>query len=419
MKSLSLLSRVNLLFLIGFSISIPASKAGMNLFLYTYLLSSFALLRFDNVQLNDSSRWVLKSSLIVFGLGIVLALFSKGFDKDAIVYIQKYAYLLFPGALLISIHKSKRFAWWSIGAFILSVIVCLSIDLYSFAIIHDFFHNRGVVRLWGQIGYSRWPIVLVTAMTIALLVELNTKKWLLKGLAWLFVALALVGLALSGSKGGIVAVGVVGFAYLLILAKKNWFIAPVVLLLVFVGVNSELFQKTIGQRGLNTETITASSSTQARLVMIKTGAALSVNNLQNDIAYFLFGGGIENPEEPFQNALDKLPDQENQALIYRGKHWGHTDLHNSYLDQLLKSGVIFSILFYWLIIQVTFRAFKGLKTVEQYHYLPSMFATTLVSYVVFNAFYSNFSDYAIYSQIYLIAIALASPNILNKSTPVE
>ncbi len=403
----NLLTKTNIFFLLGLSISIPASKAGMNAFLYLYVLSSMLMLTQKNIILSDTHRRLLKGSVGVFLVGGLLAFFSKGSDNDSLVYMQKYAYLLVPIALVITTKHNAKVLQWSVLAFMLSVGVCLLIDIYLFSVVYDFFKN-GAVRIWGQIGYSRWPIVVVTAISIALIAQLNTKLGK-RTLALMFAVIAgLFGLALSGTKGGIVAVAILGMFYLAIQARKHWLIIPAALVLIFISINTSTYEKAIGHR-FSYETITTSNSTLERIAMLKTGVAITKHNLANDYNYFLFGGGIDKPEIPYQAALESLDESTLQHISYNGKLWGHTDLHNSYFDQLLKSGLLFSIIFYSLVILMVVQGYYAVSQSKKLKYLPTMYFGTLSAYVVFNCFYSNFSDYAIYSQIYFLGLAIALP----------
>ncbi|MCG9626013.1 O-antigen ligase family protein [Vibrio mediterranei] len=402
-------SKANIFFLIGLSISIPASKAGMNAFLYLYVLSSFVLLRANAIDLSKNQWLLLKSSLGVFLIGTILAFFSKGADNDIVVYIQKYFYLLVPIALVITTLENKKALKWSLASFLLSILVCLLIDFYQYAFIYNFFRDEPG-RLWGQIGYSRWPVVLVTAISIFLLMELNAKDLRVKLLMILLAAFSFFGIILSGTKGGIVATAILGIFYIAIKMRKNWWIAPVMGALLVILVNSAFFQSTIASRLVVNESITL------RILMIDTGLELTESNIKNDVPYFLFGGGIDKPEVPFQKALDKLPSKTLEKLTYQDLQWGHTDLHNSYLDQLLKNGFLFSLCFYAFVIFIAIQAYQALSTINRYKGLPTLFWGTLASYAIFNCFYSNFSDYAVYSQIYFIALAISLPIALCDET---
>jgi O-antigen ligase len=253
-------------------------------------------------------------------------------------------------------------------------------------------------------------VVLVTAISIFLLIELNATDLKTKLLMILLAAFSFFGIILSGTKGGLVATAILGIFYIAIKIRKNWWIAPVMGALLVILVNSAFFQSTIASRLVVNESITL------RILMIDTGLELTESNIKNDVPYFLFGGGIDKPEVPFQKALDKLPSKTLEKLTYQDLQWGHTDLHNSYLDQLLKSGFLFSLCFYAFVIFIAIQAYQALSTVNKYKGLSTLFWGTLASYAIFNCFYSNFSDYAVYSQIYFIALAISLPIALCDKT---
>ncbi|MGV2990256.1 O-antigen ligase family protein [Vibrio sp. E150_011] len=405
--STSWLLRTNIFLLIGLSISIPASKAGMNAFLYLYIISSFFVLKLKDVRLPKKYLSLIQYSIIIFGLGGALSLLSKGDANNLLIYIQKYAYLLMPSAIIISIHQFPRALKWSAVAFLSSCAFCLMIDLYKFAFVFDFF-REGPTRIWGQIGYSRWPVALVTAITLACLIELNLKSLKYRYLAYVFIVISLFGLALTGTKGGIVAVAIVGMSYIGIKSRKHRFILPLAIIGAVLAFNLPVIQKSIGERFSLKELKTANSTTE-RVTMLKTGVAITKFNSDNDLNYLLWGAGLDKPEVPYQQALDSLDSPTRATLLLKNEYWGYTDLHNSYFDQLLKNGVIFSVLFYVLLTMMLYHGYKSMRQQKLIRHLPVMYAGTIIAYLVYNMFYSNFSDYAIYSQIYFIALALALP----------
>ncbi|MFA0088586.1 O-antigen ligase family protein [Vibrio sp. 10N.261.51.F12] len=411
--STSWLLRTNIFLLIGLSISIPASKAGMNAFLYLYVISSFSLLAFSDIKLSKPLSMLMKSSVAVFGIGAVLAIVSKGSFYDVAVYIQKYSYLLLPTALVVSVVSFPKSLKWSIVAFLSSIVTCIFIDLYLFAFVYDFF-DEGIIRLWGRIGYSRWPAVLITGITITLLFLFNQKKRLTWAYGLCFILISIFALILAGSKGGIVALAFVISGFLLVVLSKSKKVAVALVFLLVFTLTTDFFQDNIANRGLTSSSL-QSESIVARTTMIETAIELTKINLTHNMSYFLFGSGLDKPEVSFQQTLDELPQAVSENLIYQGRHWGYTDLHNSYLDQLFKNGLIFSLLFYWLLYLMVRTGFSATQKVTQYQSLGIMYTSTIISFIIFNAFYSNFSDYAVYSQIYFIALALALPLVTEVS----
>ncbi|MGR5220994.1 O-antigen ligase family protein [Vibrio parahaemolyticus] len=418
-KSYDILARSNIFFLIGLALSIPASKAGMNLFLYPYVLTAFALYFKSDFQLRHSQTIILKSSVAVFALGLIFSFFSKGAAADPLVYIQKYIYLLLPICLICTATKSAKAIWWSLAAFILSIVVCIFIDLYLFAFVYDFFSEQ-TVRLWGRIGYSRWPIVLATGITFALVCILNTKKVVKAISATAFIGLSAIAAVLAGSKGGIVAIAIVLFGFSIIVVKSNWKYIFAILVLSAAVFQMDTFQREIIDRGFSTESV-KKESVQARVTMIKTAWSLSKLNASNDLQYLLFGGGLDKPEQAFEQALSSLPVEERETLTYGGRYWGHTDLHNSYLDQLFKNGLLFSLIYTCLMVMFVVFGYQATKASNHhFKHCSFMFVTTILAYILFNSFYSNFADYAVYSQIYFLSLILCLPVVLgNVNKPLE
>ncbi|SEG69936.1 O-antigen ligase family protein [Vibrio hangzhouensis] len=418
-KSYDILARSNIFFLIGLALSIPASKAGMNLFLYPYVLTAFALYFKSDIQLRQSQTIILKSSVAVFVLGLIFSMFSKGVAADPLVYIQKYIYLLLPICLIFTATKNAKAIWWSLAAFIISIVACIFIDLYLFAFVYDFFSEQ-TVRLWGRIGYSRWPIVLTTGITAAVIYVFYSKNITKTIYALSFITLSVVAAILSGSKGGIVAIGILFLGFSTIIIKSNWKYIAVVFLITIAVFQTDTFQTTIVERGFSPESIKG-ESIQARVTMIKTAWSLSKLNASNDLQYLLFGGGLDKPQQAFEQALSSLPVEERETLTYGGRYWGHTDLHNSYLDQLFKSGLLFSLIYTSLMVMLVVFGYQAAKACNHhFKHCSFMFVTTILAYILFNSFYSNFADYAVYSQIYFLSLILCLPVVLGKvNKPLE
>lgn len=413
-KSYDILVRSNIFFLIGLALSIPSSKAGMNVFLYPYLLTAFALYFKNEIQLNSSQSLVLRSSALVFVSGLIFSFFSKGTTPDSLVYIQKYLYLLLPAAFLVTAHTKPKAMQWSLIAFLLSTLVCIFIDLYLFAYVYDFFSEQ-TVRLWGRIGYSRWPVVLATGITISLVYILNSKQLPKTAVAVAFVALSVFAAVLAGSKGGIVSIAIILFGFSIIMIKSSWKCIFAILLLTFSVFQMDTFQREVVERGFSAESIQG-ESIQARVVMIKTAWELSKVNASEDKQYLLFGGGLNKPEIAFENVLSSLPKELLEDLKFDGRNWGFTDLHNSYLDQIFKNGLAFSLCYATLLMILIIQGYQAAKASnERFQYSSFMFLVTVFSYVVFNSFYSNFADYAVYSQFYFLSFVLTLPILLASS----
>lgn len=413
-KSYDILVRSNIFFLIGLALSIPSSKAGMNIFLYPYLLTTFALYFKNEIQLNRSQSLVLRSSTLVFVLGLLFSFFSKGTMLDSLVYMQKYLYLLLPAAFLVTAYTKPKAIWWSLTAFLLSILVCIFIDLYLFAFVYDFFSEQ-TVRLWGRIGYSRWPVVLTTGITISLVYILSSKQLPKTVLALAFVALSVFAAVLAGSKGGIVSIAIILFGFSIVIIKSSWKYIFVILLLTFSVFQMDTFQREVVDRGFSAESIQG-ESIQARVVMIKTAWELSKINASEDKQYLLFGGGLDKPEIAFENTLNSLPKELRESLTFGGNNWGFTDLHNSYLDQIFKNGLVFSLLYAALLMILIIQGYRAAEVSnEKFRYSSFMFVVTIFSYIMFNSFYSNFADYAVYSQFYFLSFVLTLPILLASS----
>ncbi|MCF4175298.1 O-antigen ligase family protein [Vibrio sp. McD22-P3] len=303
---------------------------------------------------------------------------------------------------------------WSLIAFLLSTLVCIFIDLYLFAYVYDFFSEQ-TVRLWGRIGYSRWPVVLATGITISLVYILNSKQLPKTAVAVAFVALSVFAAVLAGSKGGIVSIAIILFGFSIIMIKSSWKCIFAILLLTFSVFQMDTFQREVVERGFSAESIQG-ESIQARVVMIKTAWELSKVNASEDKQYLLFGGGLNKPEIAFENVLSSLPKELLEDLKFDGRNWGFTDLHNSYLDQIFKNGLAFSLCYATLLMILIIQGYQAAKASnERFQYSSFMFLVTVFSYVVFNSFYSNFADYAVYSQFYFLSFVLTLPILLASS----
>lgn len=365
--------------------------------------------------MNHSQAVILKSSIAVFALGFILSLFSKDVVTSSLIYIQKYTYLLLPISLIFTAIKNAKAVWFSLAAFIISIVVCIFIDLYLLAFVYDFFSEE-VIRLWGRIGYSRWPVVLATGITVAVIYIFYTKNIAKTVAAISFIALSIFAAILSGSKGGVVAIGVLFLGLSTIVIKSNWKYIFVVILLSITVFQTETFQRNIVDRGFSLESIKA-ESIQSRIVMIKTAWTLSELNASNDLQYLLFGGGLDKPELAFEQALRSLPNEVHDSLIYGERIWGHTDLHNSFTDQFFKNGLLFSLLYFGLMAVFIVNGYQCAKASSQrLRHCSFMFVTTILAYVLFNSFYSNFADYAVYSQVYFISLILCLPMLLGKDS---
>jgi hypothetical protein len=139
-------------------------------------------------------------------------------------------------------------------------------------------------------------------------------------------------------------------------------------------------------------------------------------NASEDKQYLLFGGGLDKPEIAFENTLSSLPKELRESLTFGGNNWGFTDLHNSYLDQIFKNGLVFSLLYAALLMILIIQGYRAAKVSNgKFQYSSFMFVVTIFSYIMFNSFYSNFADYAVYSQFYFLSFVLTLPILLASS----
>lgn len=390
-----------------FVLSLPISKAGINLFgaLFVLLtLGEFFIKRNKKeiIEFYRENRLIL-GFFFLFFLGIIVSILSDGGLISMKKYITKHLYfLMIPGFITYISDKNRK---------ILIYIFCTGLLIGIFKSFEVFYNEFGKVfepwvRVHSFYDVGRWGAILLFSLVMIipfLSSEENkkTKKYLYSSIV---IILGIISLILSNSRGPWIALVISIVIYFLSYDRKkikHIVILNICFVLVFFSLNNKEFNsfkqriKSIG----NFKDI----SNMGRMLMWREGLLFSLNNISNK--KILVGTGIENFEKPFEKYLV----EKNELDILREKssnQFSLSDNHNSFLNILNQLGIIYFIGYMYFVFNLFVYFIKN--SFEKDKITAKSISLLLLSFFVCGMFYSYSISYEMYMMFFFVSFGYKS-----------
>ncbi|CCN70251.1 O-antigen ligase family protein [Vibrio nigripulchritudo] len=380
-------------------LSLPTSKAGMNIFSALLALGGFtyALFNIKNLSLLEKYSFIFCLSLYAFGGVISFTMHPS--ELDFAYYMQKNSFwLLIP--VFVVLLKTEYMRRIAIVSFVIAASIAGIESLYD-----AYLANFDVyARSTGFLGHSRHAnsMLLCIALSLLMLNKQNLKP-VFKDLFWLSISIAMLSLLVSGSRGAWLGGGAM-LCYTTIRFHKT-LIKPGALFVILLGfVASSTFPEKVDKYLDRAKSIVQLElSGMARLTMWRGGVEFLGYKLDQAPSEFLFGTGMYSTKDEYLRYVDALPVKEREHLLTNGSVFGGSDFHHSILDVFVKSGVLYSSVFFgmwaWII-------FKATRTPNSNNVTCQYMVVYFVGLFVIYQFYTIAQDYATYATAFAISLLL-------------
>lgn len=381
------------------SLSAITSKAGMNLFSFLVSLSTLyiALKSIQASQFRNIKVILLVSIAIYFSFTITTMAISSNSD-DILSYMHRHLYILcIPCLVYVSMFKKSRKSL--ILAFIVGALISSTYSVYQWSFVNEFNFNIRVTGFLTDFGRHPTGMLLAICM-IAPLLSLKNNNLLSTLMISILLLIIMLSIIISGSRGAWLATLMSIFLITIKYYKKHiWKIISIaVISILFISQSFPEQSNKVYQRALSITDTSSNESNTARITMWKGGLDFYTSG---GITNQLLGFGRNSTEEKYEEYVLSHDKNERAKFYSNGILFGPTDFHNSFLDMLIRHGLIFTIVviaIYFYIIYI------ALKTPNYYMYSSGSF---LIGMLFMLPFYSLFQDYTVYIIIIPISIILS------------
>jgi O-antigen ligase len=404
----TLLSKVGFAVLILFSLILFQSKALVNIFGVLAVLLSFSYICLYDRKIIQNSPYLLLF-LLPFAVGFLLSFFSTSGVAGAIAFWFRFKFLLLIIPLAVFI-KTREDLHLILGAVFISAIIAVSYGIYSE-------QQYGAFRGFHKIGRTSdmMTVAWLTGMVYLVHSGFTTeiKTIVIKGILATVVAFFGWAILMSEIRGSWLGAGIgfISFLALLLISKNRSSIVVLGVIVCFAfsfyltnfgGVKHHIAR--ISQQVESIVDTESNVSNNARLHLWRTGWDFSQEQ-------FLFGTGAKQSEGNFIKFIESQPDDYQQkyrlALQYPG------DYHNSYLQILIETGIIFLVVYMLGLCYSLFVIFKNISKVsfaDQKYLIASVIAS--FSFLITQFFHNDLYHYG--STIFYIVL-FSGCFVLNKN----
>ncbi|RAS55686.1 O-antigen ligase [Vibrio diazotrophicus] len=399
-----LLTKIEITSLCLLFFSLFISKAGI------YIgLSLLLLIQIYSFARNISFRELVARNRLLWGfiglfcLGIASTLSMD--TKDAITYFRKASILLVFPILYFQLRKSNNLQWAQVSL-IAGLLVGLGNAFYELALVTEW-NGQRITSFW---DVGRWAECLGYSLAILIPLIFEHRNSFTKGKRLFYIILSvccLIALVISGGRGPLLAITITSTLYLLLRSPKAFFTIALSLFAIFyVGKSFPPIEAT-HQRIASIADLHHNDSNNARLVMWQNGFNFAKYNLANKPSEFLFGVGIEHFESKYTQFLDQSMNAQNMLEQTNGEV-SFKDLHNTYLDLLVKIGAIYALA-YIVILVVMLKFFLIYR--DQVSAWAYSGICLIITYGITSVFYTSGLEYQTTIFFALVALCYARVNV--------
>lgn len=387
-----------LIFLLALSLYL--FKGGLYLFPALLILSFFFYQNKTSQQSIEKKISLLAYTCFLFGLILVII---SGFQLENILfYLRKLFYIVLIPILLVLLRPQKNHQMAILGLLTgLTISLFYAISQYIWIYLNSGYVGQSISAFW-DIGRWRELLTYSVAFLIPFLFsQLDKQKFFIA----ILIFLSCLALVLANSRLGYFTLLIIIPFYIIIFQRRSMlkFIGTIAFTIILMSLfPNKLYDNFVNKAQSITNTQTNPSNI-ARLVMWQEGFSFFKYNLQHNKATALLGTGNENFEHEFKKYITESGRLEkNLEETYR--QFSFKDLHNAYLNTLIKRGLLFFIVIYSLILLM-------LKYTIQLVSTGNLFSQSallvLLSYLIVGMFYSNESSYQAMMFVFIWATAIA------------
>ncbi|WP_315524109.1 O-antigen ligase family protein [Fusobacterium massiliense] len=378
-----------LAFFLLYIVSIFISKFGISFFGGVIALCSIYIF----IKKDFLKDFKLPFTLMLLGI-IFQTLSLGGFKSSGIFFYKNYYLLILPFSLYFFENIEKKYIVNTI-----SIALFLGI-LKSFYNFYKYFalQYSESIRVDSFFDIGRWGIVLVMGL-LFLLVNLKRDSIFY----WIVFVSGIISLGLNNSRAPILSF-ILGIIFYLIYTKKIKIILIGAVLSAFIIYSSSNIP-VLGRFEKRMQTVqeTKTGGNAARLFMWEKNIKFFVNSFENNKKLFFFGTGIDNREKIFKDYLindkdyNKLSSETKISVSFR-------DAHNAYLNMLVQTGIVFTILYYLLLFYYSLKLTIKLFREKDLYSLGSFLV--LGAFLFTGIFYGYSFTYETFTFFFLFSVGL-------------
>ncbi|MGL5109308.1 MAG: O-antigen ligase family protein [Vibrio ordalii] len=383
-----------------FFLSIFTSKSGIYIGLVLLSILSLYLLYTEKNLLKNLKKLPV-FFIFLFGLGIIITLPYHGDINDFLLYLRKGCIFIIVPVLVCILQRKHnlKYAVLSIAGGLLIALAYATLKLLTTTA-----YEQPPLRLDSFWDVGRWSEMLAYCIAILLPISFESNKNdRFRIFSILLLILSVVFLLLSGSRGPLLAVLITASFYFLLRSPKV--ILGVIMIcapLFYFGNNISQIEN-ISNRVISISDLNTDDSNKARLAMWEQGVKFSYYNLLEQPQYFFFGVGIKQFRSSYTQFLNETTDI-STILEETNNQFSLNDLHNTYLDLMVKLGVIYGLSYIGLLFFVFYQFWQYTKNSPPWAYAGICLIAT---YAINAMFYTSGLEYQTTVFFTLIALCYA------------
>lgn len=376
-----------------YAASLCVSKFGISFF--GAILAFLGLFYFLTAKDKNKDNYII---FVLYFLGIALQFLSLGGAKSALFFISKNYFLLI---LIFSLYFLEKY---DIGGLLIRAVeiglfIGILKSFYNFYTAFGFTFGGGI-RVESFFAVMRWGIVLT--MGLLLILPNLYKKDIF---SWIVFVSGIFSLILSGSRGPMLAF-VVGVLFYLSFAKKiKTILAVGILCSIAIAGSSFQVLHYLDQfsNRINSIVDSKNASNSSRFFMWRENTNMMLDAVSDNKKLFLFGTGIKNKEPIFENYI-------TEKQSYRDLNDGiksqisFEDAHNAYLNMLIRTGAIYTAIYYSVLIYLTLKIFKAYIKTENNEILACL--AGMAAFYFCGVFYGYSFTYETFLFFFIIGLGL-------------
>lgn len=392
-----------------YSISIFTSKFGINFFGGGLaLISIFSFPEMKKYFIEENMEYEKNISSLFFSifiLGIIFQFFSLGGIKSSgIFFYRTYFLLILPFTIFFLSKHNILNSLFKIME--LTLFVAILKSFYNFYSIYHLSYTASI-RVISFFDIMRWGIVLVMGLLI-ILPKLDSKITKENLFSWLVFLAGIISLILNNSRGPWLSL-ILGIGFYLVIGKK--FKATLLILLIGGLFSTCLYlykpntMKSFITRFNSIET-TKSGGNGARIFMWKESLYFMKDSFKENKKLFFFGTGLDGHKmrrrkKIFENYIVNKESYKNLAPdIKIGVSF--MDAHNCYLNRLIETGFIYTIIYYFSLLFAIFKVFKNYLITKNNYLLGVL--SVILAYSFCGIFYGYPAPYETFTFMFILSL---------------
>ena len=418
LKSIEKHNKIMMGIFLLYSISLFISKPGISLFggiLAIISIFTFNEIRVNYIQNKDNlNKNILYLFFSLFIISVVFQMFSINGFRSAVKCFYKTYYLLILPLTIYLINEYRC----SNKIFTTMELALFAGILKSFQVFYSVYHLKYYtgMRVISFFGIGRWGVVVVLGM-LFILPNLDSKLSKKNIFSWVVFSTGIISLILNGSRGPLLSF-VLGVVFYIIFGRRIKLGITLLALVVILGGSISIKNPKILNKVINrVESVkeTKSVSNGARIYMWKESLVFMKEGLYKNKKLFFFGTGFYDSKTKTRTKLFKehLDSRESYESLDKGIKGAVSfmDAHNSYLNRLLETGIVYTVFYYLSVFLTVICILKNYIKTQSTRILSIL--SVIVAFAFCGIFYGYAATYETFLFFFMISLGLTNQENLD------